>query len=234
MASLEDSGDGPTDELIEVDADGECPSKPEEGNVKPRARFGRCRTHNEQLVVATCGVIIGRATMFGSEGIDGVCVCPPIQAIQLYAYTFQMFLHALYPTKASVPQVLFYDNACSLKKHLLSVGDDHFDQCTMPVDPFHAKTKHRDDDDFCNQICNAARFPDLLVNGKWCFNSSAAEMTNAWFRGFQSIVREMRAAYYDFFLDEMIKIRNHTIIHDQQVANKHPHEIPRELLLNGF
>ena len=35
-------------------------------------------------------------------------------------------------------------------------------------------------------------FPDLIVNDKWRFNSSAAEVTNAWFGGFQSIVREMR------------------------------------------
>ena len=72
--SLEDNGEDLTEELIEVDEDGECPSKSEEGNTKPRARFGRRRTHNEQLVVATCGVILGRATMYGSEGIHGTLV----------------------------------------------------------------------------------------------------------------------------------------------------------------
>lgn len=73
-STLQNEGTGVTEELTEYDADGECPSKSDEGNTKPRARFGRRRTHNEQLVVATCGVILGRATMFGSEGIDGVMV----------------------------------------------------------------------------------------------------------------------------------------------------------------
>lgn len=74
-SALEDNGAGLTEELTDYNVDGECPSKSDEGNSKPRARFGRRRTHNEQLVVATCGVILGRATMFGSEGIDGVMVC---------------------------------------------------------------------------------------------------------------------------------------------------------------
>lgn len=49
-------------EVTEVDEDGECDDKPEEGNRKVRARLGRRWTHNEQLCVATCGVILGCAT----------------------------------------------------------------------------------------------------------------------------------------------------------------------------
>lgn len=33
-----------------------------------KAFFGRRRTHNEELAVMSCGVIIGRATFYGSEG----------------------------------------------------------------------------------------------------------------------------------------------------------------------
>ncbi|EIW62432.1 uncharacterized protein TRAVEDRAFT_114826, partial [Trametes versicolor FP-101664 SS1] len=193
-ASLEDHGDGITDELIDIDADGECPTKPDEGNTKPRARFGRRRTHNEQLVVATCGVILGRATMYGSE-------------------------------------VIFYDTACNLKKHILNIGDHHFDRCAMPVDPFHAKTKHKETDAFCGQYCNVALFPELLDGSRWRFNSSAAEMTNAWFGGFQSIVWEMRAVRYDFFWDEMIRIRNEIIIGELQRSKANPVLVPREYLL---
>lgn len=63
-----------SDEAIEVDEQGTCDGKSPEGNTKPRARFGRRRTHNEQLCVTTCGVILGRATFFGSEGTFGVLV----------------------------------------------------------------------------------------------------------------------------------------------------------------
>lgn len=82
----------------------------------------------------------------------------------------------------------------------------------MPVDAFHMKTKHKDSDEYCGTRCNPAMFPDCMIGDKWRFNSSAAEMTNAWIGGFSSIVREMRADRYDFFLDEMIKYRNRMIV----------------------
>lgn len=64
----------PDDDSLEVD----CPDKPSEGNAKPgkriRAFFGRFWTHNEELCVGCCGVILGRATFFGSEAPNAVRV----------------------------------------------------------------------------------------------------------------------------------------------------------------
>jgi hypothetical protein len=54
-------------ELNDGDNDAACPSKPETGNRKLRALFGRRRTHNEQIMVRPCGIIIARQTFFGSE-----------------------------------------------------------------------------------------------------------------------------------------------------------------------
>ena len=104
----------------------------------------------------------------------------------------------------------------------------------MPVDAFHAKTKHKDSDMYCNQHCNAAQFPDLHKDNKWRFNSSAAEMTNAWFGGFQAIVREMRAVRYDFFLDEMIRIHNYIVIDELRELHKaNPIRVPRESIMES-
>jgi hypothetical protein len=44
------------------------------GNRKLMTQFGRRRTHNEQLCVCPCGVIIGRETFYGSEGVRNVVV----------------------------------------------------------------------------------------------------------------------------------------------------------------
>jgi hypothetical protein len=44
-----------------------CTSKPDAGIHKIRAVFGRRRTHNEQIMVCPCGMIIARETFFGSE-----------------------------------------------------------------------------------------------------------------------------------------------------------------------
>lgn len=60
---------------LEFDDDGVCEGKKsDQGNRKPRARFGRRRTHNEQLCVGSCKIIHGRATFYGSEGMNGVRV----------------------------------------------------------------------------------------------------------------------------------------------------------------
>ena len=48
--------------------------KSDEGNRTTKAQWGRKATHNEQLVVYSCGMIAARATMFGAEAITGVKV----------------------------------------------------------------------------------------------------------------------------------------------------------------
>lgn len=51
-----------------------CSDKPDSGNRRLRAQFGRKRTHNEEIIVAPCGVIIARATFFGAEAVHSVVV----------------------------------------------------------------------------------------------------------------------------------------------------------------
>ena len=71
--------DSLTSRLVEaddahVDADADPSAKSDAGNNPPKARFGRRRTHNEQLIVCCCGVVAARATMFGAEAVTGVVV----------------------------------------------------------------------------------------------------------------------------------------------------------------
>lgn len=102
----------------------------------------------------------------------------------------------------------------------------------LPVDAFHMKTKHKQSDQFCGQFCNPVLWPDLWSEeAGWRFNSSAAEMTNTWIGGYQPIVREMRADRYDFFLDEMIKLKNRLIIKELERSKCNPRYIPREFMV---
>jgi hypothetical protein len=82
MASTTDS-----EGLIEVF---DCDGKPDTGNRQLRAYFGRRRTHNEQLIMRPCGVILSRATFFGSEAVSAVNVsqCIHLTAISFKVYTF--------------------------------------------------------------------------------------------------------------------------------------------------
>ncbi|KDQ56789.1 hypothetical protein JAAARDRAFT_59037 [Jaapia argillacea MUCL 33604] len=219
LLRTEDGGSIAADELASQSTDGindQCSGKPDDGNRKFHAEFGRRRTHNEELCVATCGVILGWATFYGSEGPNGV----------------QIFYCTLFPTSESLPGVIYHDNNCNVKKVIESEKDTHFQRCALPVDVFHMKTKHKESDDFCNSHCNPINWPELTTtDGQWRFNSSAAEITNAWFGGFQAIVREMRVDRYNFFLDEMIKLRNEFIVMDLRRRHKAPYNIPQEELL---
>lgn len=66
---------GATGELDPSVPKAPCPSKPDAGNRKIRAQFGRRRTHNEQVIVRPCGIICSRATFFGAEAVSNVLVC---------------------------------------------------------------------------------------------------------------------------------------------------------------
>jgi hypothetical protein len=65
-----DSG-GPTP-VVDIGTTGGLTGQPTKRRLK--AMFGRRRTHNEQLIVAPCGMIIARQTFFGAEGVASVVV----------------------------------------------------------------------------------------------------------------------------------------------------------------
>jgi len=84
------------DEEVLIDIDGVCDGRPEEGiqgNRTVRARFGRDALHNEELCVASCGVILGRATFLWLRGTEWRCSeSNPTTDIQFYhVYPFSRF-----------------------------------------------------------------------------------------------------------------------------------------------
>ncbi|KAJ7892674.1 hypothetical protein B0H13DRAFT_1625428, partial [Mycena leptocephala] len=191
--------------------------------AKVKGKLARSWTHNEQLFVRCCGVIISRATFFGSEGITGVTT----------------FLKATFPPKfpGVLPSYIFYDNNCQFLKHLRSVGDHYFDNVGLPVDVFHFKCKHSEGDLFCQAHCNLARFRELHDReGKWIFNSSAAEQANVWFGKFQNVVQDMPILppRYNFYLDEMIAIHNDHIVGELATQGHAPHLQSETLLRGGY
>ena len=130
--------------------------------------------------------------------------------------------------------------------------DMYFDYVALPVDVFHFKTKHKENDEFCGCFCNPAQWNELIDedSGKWTFNSSAAEQVNVWFGGFRAITRLMRADRsvlsselavqqasdlfidrFNFFLDEMIMWRNMALIAQLEASGAAPYSIPHHALL---
>jgi hypothetical protein len=111
---------------------------------------------------------------------------------------------------------------------------NYFNGCAMPVDVFHFKSKHKESDILCGTFCNPYQWEELrTADGKWRFNSSAAEQANVWFGGYQAMVREMQAVRYEFFLDEMIKRRNQILVQELCEKSQVPYSIPRSVLLRS-
>lgn len=110
------------------------------------------------------------------------------------------------------------------------INDLHFQHTAMPVDVFHFNCKHKDTDGYCQQHCNPASFPELVVNGRWRVNMSICEQTNNWLGGYQSILRDMEMARYNFYLDEMIKRRNRYTADELHRKGHSPWLVPLEVM----
>lgn len=184
------------DEVFEGEVDEpqqeDIPSTEEDKPKKIRAQFGRKRTHNEQIIVAPCGIIIARETFYGAEAVSSV--------VEMVKRVYRM--------GGTMPNHIFFDNNCQLAK--IVKDDPDFANVGLSVDVFHFKAKHKETDTFCQQNCNPVAFPELLgEDGKaWYFNSSIAEQTNVWLGGYHAICREMLVDKYTFFLDKMIFRKN--------------------------
>jgi hypothetical protein len=182
-----------------------CPSKPDEGNRRLKAKFGRVRTHNKQTLVRPCGVVFARATMYGAEAVSNFLI---------------MLKNAFSVPGSRKPEHIFYDTNCLARQQ--ADKDPWFDGIGMCVDVWHFKNKHAVTHEYCQTHCNPAMYPELMENGKWVFNTSVAEQINAWLGGYLAICREMSSIKYDFFLDEMIRLHNISTLKRLQASGTNP------------
>ncbi|KAF7372143.1 hypothetical protein MVEN_00073200 [Mycena venus] len=201
------------EEVEESTSPAKCEAdKDPQGNRKLRALFGRRRTHNEQIFVRPCGIIVACATFYGSESVS--------QTVDM--------LQKVFHVDSSMPDIVIYDNNCTVYKYLVHNNIELYKTVGFPVDVFHWTCKHAKQGVECSYHCNPTQFPELLgEDGKaWFFNSSVAEQTNVWLGGYHSILREMGVDKYDFFLDEMIMRKNRLTKAKLQAEGTVPDYVP--------
>ncbi|KAJ6462258.1 hypothetical protein C8R47DRAFT_1327226 [Mycena vitilis] len=179
----------------------ECEAKKDEaGNQKQTAQLGRRRTHNEQTLIRPCAVFHARATMYGAEAVSNVL----------------LFVEAAFSVPAAhKPEHLVYDTNCDAKQQVHAHPEEWawFSDMGMCVDVWHFLNKHATTHVFCQEHCNPADYPELMgPDGQWFFNTSVAEQANVWLGGYHSMCREMLPVKYNFFLDEMIRLRNQMVV----------------------
>jgi hypothetical protein len=139
----------------------------------------------------------------------------------------------VFPTRLSMPEVLFFNNSCMLSAYLVGRPEAAlFQDTALVVDVFHYKSKHTDDNVWCSTHCNPANFPELYdqERRRWTFNLSVCEQTNAWIRKYAGQLREMSAVRFEFFLDEVIKAKNEATVWELERRGPGPHLKPRSAL----
>ncbi|EIW77258.1 hypothetical protein CONPUDRAFT_62609 [Coniophora puteana RWD-64-598 SS2] len=126
------------------------------------------------------------------------------------------------------PNHFVYDTACEAKQQVMKSNDEWWRTIGMSVDVWHLRNKHKTTHDFCQRYCNPAAFPELKLDDGtgWWFNTSIAEQTNVWLGGYHSMVREMLPIRYNFFLDEMVRIRNINTIATLKAKDLNPQYTP--------
>lgn len=127
---------------------------------------------------------------------------------------------------------MYYDNSCNLLRHLRNIRNDYLlTRTTFVVDAFHFNV-HSKDDTLCRTFCDPGLYADLKTgDGKWAFNSSAAEQVNVWIGGYQAVVKDMRSERYRFFLDEVITLRNRFVCNELEAKGHGPHLVPHSDLM---
>ena len=123
---------------------------------------------------------------------------------------------------AKKPDHIFYDSNCDARQQ--AEKNTWFAGIGMCVDVWHFRNKHKVTHEYCQKYCNPIQYPELVdEEGKWFFNTSVAEQVNAWLGGYLSICWEMLPVRFDFFLDEMIRLRNVEHLKNLEKAGHHPH-----------
>ncbi|KAJ7350894.1 hypothetical protein DFH08DRAFT_695269 [Mycena albidolilacea] len=199
---------------IGVDDSTPCEAaKSDTGNRKFKVLFGGLRTHNEQILVHPCGIIVLCATFYNAEAVSNVLL--HVQKTFSVPHAFK-------------PEHFIYDTNCDAKQQVMAHPDVWwwFHDVGMTVDVFHFLHKHKATHTFCQENNNPADYPELMGpdGNTWFFNTSIAEQTNVWLGGYQSICREMLPVKYNFFLDEMIRLHNQTIVANLAAAGHEPRE----------
>lgn len=164
------------------------------------------------------------------------CVLPHVAS-------YLAVLHSWAPRRSTVSWYvlsLWHDQNCRLWSVLQNCDlktRTFFAKCALPVDVFHFKCKHKHSDVVCSTSthCNPYIWQELRTpEGKWRFNSSAAEQANIWAGKYQPIVCEMQVDRYNFFLDEMVRRRNQAVVDELRHWGHAPYRIPKEELLGGI
>ena len=179
-----------------------------------RNSFLAPRFYCVETICAPCGVVIAWTKFARAESPSNIL----------------NFLDKVYPTADLKPDYVCIDKACLVLHHAITSGrwDNWKDTTRFIVDSYHY-INHRTTDYLCRKYCNPAPLngsaPNLVVveidrfgnpHYKHAFNTQACEQLNAWLGGFESILKRMTAANFNWLLHTMLFMHTQVVIHKQR------------------
>jgi hypothetical protein len=166
-----------------------------------------------ETICAPCGVIIAWTKFDRAES--------PTNVLE--------FLETVYPNEISRPDYICIDKACMVLRTAIASGKcDMWKKTSRFIVDMYHYVNHRVEDYLCRKWCNPAPLngsaPNLVIvatdrNGeqyyKRAFNTQACEQLNAWLGGFESIVRRMTPANFDWFMHTMLVYHTRHVLQRQ-------------------
>lgn len=177
--------------------------------------FSPKRYYCTETICLPCGVVVAWTKFAKSES--------PTNILQ--------FLEKVYPSKDSCPDYICIDKACMLLCTSLINGswEEWKKTSHIIVDAYHY-INHRLTDFLCRKWCNPAPLdgsaPNLVVVAKnkqgkkylkRAFNTEACEQLNAWLGGYESILKKMTVANYNWFLHVLLYYHTKSILRKQEL-----------------
>ncbi|KAF8341700.1 hypothetical protein F5887DRAFT_1062457 [Amanita rubescens] len=183
------------------------PHDEEAGRSTERDTFVPSKIYCVETICAPCGVVVAWAKFAKAESPTNIL----------------NFLEHVYPRNEIRPEYICIDKACLVLRSSIANGswDTWETTSRFIVDSYHY-TNHRATDELCRKFCNPAPLngsaPNLVITDtsrdgnsyqKSAFNTQACEQLNAWLGGFDSILKRMTPANFDWLLHTMLSY--HTV-----------------------
>ncbi|KAF8868121.1 hypothetical protein CPB84DRAFT_1697369 [Gymnopilus junonius] len=181
----------------------------------PRTQFfGPSKFYCVETICAPCGVVIAWTKFDRSES--------PTKILQ--------FITDVYPESATHPAYICIDKACKVLRTAITHDrwQNLLDSSRFIVDSYHY-INHRVTDYLCRKWCNPAPLdgsaPNLVKTAidkdgnqhlTRAFNTQACEQLNAWLGGFESILKWMKPANFDWFMHVMLLYHTMQVIRKQE------------------
>ena len=195
------------------------------GHKRVKAQFSRRRTHNEQFMHNTCGMMGAHATFYYSEALSSNVVRPATGTVLRVSHCPLQEFEERAQDASFWRQLVVYDYNCGQGRYLKDrPGKERWKDVGLPIDVFHFTSKHSKTDDFCLESCNPYRYPEMRTEDdqKWFFNTSVAEQNNMWIGGFNAVLRGMTQEKYGFVLSEVVTVKNEKTLRRLKETGQNP------------